>query len=183
MGKSSAARAEQAEEFASEQVKETITYTPGFGDPTIIEWGGHKFHANVPKELVGDADGTPREKLNMELIERARENKHFVVGAGGKRPRKQAVMIETAEQYRAHLAEWMKETGPDGPVIKSAGQLIERFAKERDMRALAEVGPSDYDLIATIFMPKLHDLAKADELTADQVGQLWRNAGFNELPW
>lgn len=164
---------------------ETITYTPGHGDPVVTQWGGHTFHANKPKEVTCHPEGTARERLNAELVELARSNPHFTVGTGGPaRKAKASKMIETPEQYRSHLAEWMKEVGPDGqPVIKSAAQLIERFAKERDMRTMAEVGASDYDLIGTLLMPKLSDLAKADELTAEQVASIWRQHGFNELPW
>lgn len=175
-----------AEELAAKPYKELVTYVPGNGDPVMTLWGGHTFRANEPKELACHAEGSAREKLNHEIVERAKDNKHFTVGAAGssKPRRKPSVMVETPEQYRAHLADWMKETGADGqPVVKSASDLVARFAKERDMRVFAEVGASDYDMIGTLFMPKLHDLAKADELSADQVSQLWKNAGFNELPW
>jgi hypothetical protein len=187
MGKhDAAAKSDPTEEVAAKPYRETITYVPGNGDPVVTLWGGHTFRANEPKELVAHAEGTARERLNHEIIELARDNKHFTVGSGAstRSRRKAAVMVETPEQYRAHLADWMKEVGADGqPVVKSASQLVERFAKERDMRTMAEVGASDYDLIGALFMPKLHDLAKADELTADQVTALWRQHGFNELPW
>lgn len=177
------ARASAVEETTSKSVTETITYVPGHGDPSITQWGGLTFHANVPKELTGHPEGTAREKLNHELIERARENKHFTVG-GAKRARAKAVTPETPEQYRAHLVEWIKEVGPDGQsVIRSVQQLIKRFADERDLRAICEVGASDYDLIGSIFMPKLGELAKADELTVEQVATIWKTNGFNELPW
>lgn len=166
----------QAIEETSAKVTETLTYTPGHLDPPIVQWGGHTFHANVPKEITGHADGTKREQLNMELIERARDNKHFTVG-NTKKSRKPAA-IETADQYRAHLAEWLKDEN-----IKNTSTLIAQFAKERDMRTFCEVGSSDYELIASLFMPRLAELAKADELTEDQVAAVWRQHGFNELPW
>lgn len=160
-------------------VTEVITYIPGHLDPPSIIWGGHTFHANVPKELTGSAEGSKREQLNFELIERARENKHFAVGKDGKRPRqRQSATPETADQYRAHFAEWLKD-----PAIDHVKALIKRFADERDLRLLCEVGASDYDLIGSLLMPRLGDLAKADELSADQVAAMWRDHGFNELPW
>ena len=174
------ARAQAVEEVAK-SVTKTITYIPGHGDPPFVQWGGHTFHANVAKEITGNAEGTKREQLNMELIERARDNKTFQVG-GAKRPRAKSTTPETADQYRAHLAEWLKTIREDQG-LAHVSFLIERFAKERDLRILCEVGASDYELISTLFMPVLGDLAKADELTEDQVAAIWRQHGFNELPW
>jgi hypothetical protein len=177
------ARAQRTAAIETEQaegspVTETITYVPGDGDPSSVVWGGHTFKANIPKELTGHPDGNKREQLNHEMITLARDNKHFVVGGDGTRARKKAVDPETADQYRAHLAEWLKS-----PNIDSADVLIARFAKERDLRTLCEVGSQDYELISSLFMPRLGALAKSDELTEEQVAVLWRNHGFNELPW
>lgn len=166
----------------SGHVTETITYIPGHGDPAITMWGGVTFHANTPKELTGHPDGTKREQLNMELIERARDNKHFTVG-GVPRAKKKASAPENADQYRAYMADWLKEEHHGERVINSVTKLIERFAKEREMRVPCEVGASDYDLIGTLFNARLGELAKQEELTAEQLSALWVQHGFNELPW
>jgi len=160
-----------------EPVTETITYIPGVGDPPITKWCGHTFQANVPKEITGHAEGGERDKLNFHLIERARENKHFRVGSGRGR-REEKSMPKTAEEYRAHMIDWIKD-----PAIEHTDQLIARFARDRELQGSCEVGADDYAYLATLFMPRLHDLAKGDELTEGQVASIWINAGINQLPW
>jgi len=73
---------------------------------------------------------------------------------------------------------WLKD-----PNLDHAEKLIARYAKDRDLREVCEVGADDYSWLATLFMPKLHDLAKGDELTEGQVASLWINHGFNQLDW
>lgn len=164
-------------ESAVEPVTETITYVPGPMDPTSVKWCGHTFNANVPKDITGHAEGSARDQLNMQLIESARSNKHFTVG--NSRPRRDVVaQPKTAEEYRAHMIDWMNNSS-----IEHADQLIARFAKDRDLQAACEVGSDDYAYLGTLFMPKLHKLAVADALTEAQVSSLWINSGFNQLPW
>lgn len=164
-------------EPAVEPVTETITYLPGEGDKASVLWGGHTFHANVPKEITGHAEGTAAQKLNLHLIERARENRLFAVGDG--KPKRQAATVPaTAEQYRAYLVDWLKD-----PSIQHADQLIARFAKDRELQADCEVGSDDYAYIATLFMPKLHELARIDELSDAQLAAIWISHGFNQTPW
>lgn len=171
------ANEEIGDDTAAGHVTETVTYLPGNGDPSTVEWCGHTFRANMPKEITGHPDGTDREQLNHSLIERARDNPHFKVGDA--RPKRTGrEMPTTAEGYRAHIAAWLQD-----PSIQTADQLIQRFARDRELQASCEVGASDWDLIATLFVPKLHDMAKADELTPEQVAHLWVNAGVNQLPW
>ena len=167
----------EPEEIPAEAVTETITYIPGDGDPVSVLWGGHTFKANVPKEITGHPDGTEREKLNMHMIERARDNKTFTVG-NAKPKREQKRAPETAEQYRGYMIDWLQD-----PAIQHAEDLIARFAKDRTLRAACEVGSDDYSYLSTLFMPRLHKLATADELTEGQVSHLWMQHGFNELPW
>jgi hypothetical protein len=170
-------RADNTESLLPEPVTETITYVPGNGDPTSIKWCGHTFHANVPKEITGHASGAERDRLNMHLIERARENKSFQVGNA--RPKRDVITEpKTAEEYRAYVVGWLKETP-----FAHADDLIRRFAKDRELQAACEVGSDDFSWIATLFMPKLHELARADELTQAQVSSLWIQNGFNVLPW
>ena len=164
-------------EDSTGMVTESITYLPGEGDPTNTTWCGHAFRANVPKEITGSPLGSEREKLNHHLIERARENPLFKVGDA--RPRRRTIEIpKTAEEYRAYIAAWLQE-----PSIQHADQLIARFARDRELQAACEVGSDDFAFISTLFMPKLHDMAKADELTDGQLAQLWINHGINQLPW
>ncbi len=161
----------------AEYVTEMVIYLPGPMDPSTTKWCGHTFQANVAKEIIGHAEGTDREKLNFHLIERARDNKHFVVGDG--KPKRDAMAPpKTAEEYRAYVVGWLK----DG-TIQRTNDLIARFAKDRELRTACEVGSDDYAFISTLLMPKLHELAKADELSEGQVAAMWVNHGFNELPW
>lgn len=171
------------EEAPAEPVTETITYTPGPMDPVTVKWGGHVFQANVPKEITGHAEGTSREQLNHSLIESARTNRHFMVG--GERKKRDAIAEpQTPEEYRAYCIAWLKEIGRDGnPVIQTTEQLISRFARDRDLQKACEVGHDDYTYIATLFMPKLHELQRAEELSDPQVATIWVNHGVNQLPW
>ena len=161
----------------SEPVTETLIYVPGEGDPPIVQWGGHKFHANVPKEITGNADGSERDRLNLHIIERARDNKHFRV-SGQKPKRDPAALPKTAEEYRAYMITWLKD-----PAIQHADDLIARFTKDRELQSMCEVGADDYAYLGTLFMPRLHELARADELKTEQVAQLWLQHGVNQLPW
>lgn len=172
-----AARVLEEPELIPDPVVETITYIPGPMDPVYTTWCGHKFEANIPKEIRGNAAGTEREKLNATLIERARDNKSFRVG-NAKPRRDPAKDPTTAEEYRHYIVEWMKSTAFD-----HAEDLIVRFAKDRDLQHLCGVGTDDYEFIGTLFMPKLHELAKRDELSEPQLGAVWLRHGFNQLPW
>jgi hypothetical protein len=161
-----------------EQVTETVTYTPGPMDPSTVKWAGHTFQANVPKDITGHADGTEREKLNHHLIERARENKHFTVGSA-RRPRRDAdALPKTSEEYKAYMVGWLKD-----PEIASTDQLIARFARDHDLQVACEVGHDDFSYLSTLFMPRLHELARADELSDPQVASIWISHGVNQLPW
>jgi hypothetical protein len=158
----------EAEELGpSQMVTDTITYLPGPMDPPVTKWRGHTVQANVPKEFTAPA----------EHFEHARGNKFFRVGNEAVK-RDSMTLPATAEQYRAYIVNWLKD-----PAIQHADQLIARFAKDRDLRTACEVGSDDYAWIATLFMPKLHELSRADELTEPQVATLWISHGINELPW
>jgi hypothetical protein len=143
----------------------------------MVKWCGHTFQANVPKTITGHAEGTTAQKLNHHLIESAKENRHFRVG-NAKPKREVATMPTTAEGYRAYMVEWLKD-----PNIQHADDLIARFAKDRELQAICEVGSDDYSYLGTLFMPKLHELARGDELTELQVSTLWAQRGINVLPW
>lgn len=169
----------EAEDAAVEPVTETITYIPGQLDPSVTKWCGITFQANVPKEITGRADGSDRDQLMFHLIERAKENKHFKVGSGSAKPRREVSgPPKTADQYRAYFVEWLKD-----PAIERTSDLIARFARDRELHAACEVGAEDFSWMSTLFMPRLHELAKADELTEAQVSSIWINHGFNVLPW
>jgi hypothetical protein len=177
MAKEARALRDQAE-APDGPVSEVVTYTPGPMDPTSVKWCGHTFQANVPKDIVGHAEGTDREKLNFQLIQSARDNRHFRVGTG-KGPRRDAFTLpKTAEEYRGYMVGWLKD-----PELEHADQLIARFARDRDLQAACEVGADDYAYLSSLFMPKLHDLARGDELNEPQVAALWISHGINQLPW
>lgn len=158
-------------------VSEMVTYVPGRDDPVQVVWCGHTFVANVPKEIKGHPSGTEREKLNAGLIEAARGNKLFVVGNA--KPKRDAVkQPETSEEYRAYFVDWLKASHFD-----HAEELIQRFAKDRERQASCGVGTDDFEFMATLFMPRLHELARADELNEPQLAAVWVRNGYNTLPW
>lgn len=168
----------EVDEPPVEAVTEEITYVPGQADPVSILWCGHRFQANVPKSITGKADGTNAERLNHHLIESARNNRHFTVGGQRKR-RDPAALPTTAEGYRAYMVEWLKD-----PAIQHAEDLVVRFVKDRELQAVCEVGTDDYSYLSTLFMPKLYELARADDdMTPLQVAALWARHGVNQLPW
>lgn len=161
----------------AEPVTETITYVPGPMDPVTVKWGGHVFQANVPKEITGHAEGNSRDQLNHSLIESARTNRHFTIG-GERKKRDPLREPANADEYRKYCVDWLKD-----PAIATTDDLIARFARDRDLQKACEVGHDDYSYIATLFMPKLHELQRADELTDPQVATIWVNHGINQLPW
>lgn len=178
-----AARQQAIEETepAPEPVTETLTYIPGPSDPVQVTWGGHTFKANVPKEVRGWAAGTEREKLNAIVIESARGNRHFIVGNA--KPKRDPVKDpETPEEYRGYFTEWLKSPAFSAPDTH-AEDLISRFAKDRELQAACGVGSDDYEFMQALFVPKLHELAKSDELTEPQVASLWMRFGYNVTPW
>lgn len=159
------------------KVVEQVTYLPGSQDPSFTKWGGHTFQANVSKEIKGDPDGTASEKLNHHIIEAARNNPHFQVG--NTRPRRERTsMPKDSREYRAYLANWLKEEHFEEPE-----ELIARFARDRDLQAKCDVGADDFGFIGELFMPRLHELARAHDMTEAQVAGLWLNHGYNQLPW
>ncbi len=179
MARASAAKTmEDQPELEVAPVVEMVTYVPAtIGDPVQVTWCGHVFHANTPKEIRGHANGSARDKLNAELIERARENKCFVVGNG--KPKRDPVKApQTPEEYRVYFVEWLKDSE-----IQHAEQLIARFAKDRELQHLCGIGTDDYDMMRDLFMSKLHQLSKADELSQGQVSDMWIRHGYNLLPW
>lgn len=161
-------------------ITETLTYLPGPMDPPTVVRNGHTFHANVPKEVTGHPEGTKHERINMEIIDSCRNNKFYAVGeySGPSRRKEAASVPETSDQYRAYMVEWMKN-----PSIQHADQLIARFVRDRELQLACEVGSDDYSYLSTLFMPKLHDMARADELTEGQIASLWISHGVNQLPW
>lgn len=172
---------ERIEQDPPQEVTETVTYVPGPMDPSIVKWAGHTFQANVPKQLTGHEEGHPdateRTRMNMHVIERARENKHFSVG--GARPKRDKAALPTnADEYLAYAIEWLKD-----PAIETAEQLIARFAQDRSLQERCEVGSDEFDKLATVLMPRLSELQKADSLTDPQLAQIWVNHGIMQLPW
>lgn len=171
-----AAKVEEQEEV--QPVTETITYVPGDGDPAITRWAGQTFHANMPKEITGYADGTAQQKMNLHIIERARDpnQKHFRC-ASQKNERQTSTLPKTADEYRAYMIGWL------GQKYETTDSMIARFAQDKQLQVACEVGTDDYAYLGGLFMPKLHELAKAEELSQGQVAHLWLQHGFNALPW
>jgi hypothetical protein len=173
-----AARNESAELPIAGSISTTLTYLPDDGDPVINKWCGITFRANVPVELIANPQGTKREQLNAWMIENAKGSRFYSIGdAPHPRVRKPNSEPETAEEYRAYMVEWLKQP------FDHASDLIARFVRDRDLQTACEVGFDDYQYLATLFMPKLHELARGDELSEQQVAQLWLSHGVNQLPW
>lgn len=139
----------QGEDAPAAPVSEEVTYLPGEDDPPKVAWAGHVFHANVPKIVT-----------NATLIESARKNKFFHVGAFD--PHKHAVKVaeapptpKTAEQYRAHAVNWLKQ-------VDSVEELDTKWASEEKLRKDCEVGSDDLDFLETLFAPRRAELKKKD---------------------
>jgi hypothetical protein len=167
----------------SETVTEIVTYMPRERtDPVSVTWAGRTFHANDPVEMTGRQDGTDRERLNFHIIERARENRCFVVG--NERPKRDAKKRpETAEEYRAHMVDWLNDVGRSESSIRTVDELIGRFAKDIPLQEACGVGTDDFAFLGSLFMPKLYALQKAEEMTDNQVAKVWIGHGVNMLPW
>lgn len=159
------------------KVVEQVTYVPGRDDPSYTKWCGHTFQANVAKEIKGDPEGTTQEKLNAQLIESARNNPHFAVG--GKQARRSGAKTpKDAKGYLAYFVDWLRDETFEHPE-----ELIARFARDRDLQAQCEVGADDFARIGELFMPRLADLTKANDISEAQLAAMWVNAGYNQLPW
>ena len=176
-------KAERTEDILPEPVVETVTYVPrNPTDPAKVEWAGFVFHANVPKELRGDANGSERDRLNLHIIERARENDHFQVG--DQKPRRnRPAEPKTPEEYRAHIAEWIKDAGQPESDIQSVNDMITKFAREAPLQRACGVGTDDWSMIGELFMPKLHTLQKMEEMSDGHLSSIWVNHGIMQLPW
>lgn len=149
-----------------EPVTELVTYLPGPMDPPTTKWLGHTMHANVPKPITCHPD-------HMEI---ARGNKFFSVG-NAPRARESNKPPKTSEEYRAYMIAWL------GQKYDHTSDLIARFVRDRELQIACEVGADDYAYLGTLFMPKLHELARADEFSEQQVASMWLQHGVNQLPW
>jgi hypothetical protein len=146
-------------------VSETITYVPGEGDPATVKWGNIVFEANKPQTISGHTgdplkkECTKQERLNADIIERARKNKFFRVGTFD--PRKDSVKVEPTEgpqnsaQYRLHAAEWLKKAN-------SVEELDGKWIGEETLRKECEVGGDDIDYLMSLFTPKRAELRKRE---------------------
>lgn len=155
----------------------TITYLPVEGDPVTVKWCGVTFHANVPVELTGNPEGTKREQLNAWMIESAKGNKYYAVGDAPRPRATKPAQPTTPEEYRAYMVDWLRGR------FEHVDDLIARFAKDRELQVMCEVGTDDFAYLGSLFLPKLHDLAKADEMTEGQVASAWLRHGVNQLPF
>jgi hypothetical protein len=146
-------------------VSETITYVPGEGDPATVKWGGIVFEANKPQTINGHTgdplkkECTRQERLNADVIERARKNKFFRIGAFD--PRKDSVKVEPTEgpqnsaQYRQHAVTWFAN-------VKSVEELDSKWIGEEPLRKECEVGGDDIDYLMSVFTPKRAELRKRE---------------------
>lgn len=133
----------------TEKTGEQVTYRPGPDDPPSVKWAGHTFHANVPKQVT-----------NPDLIERAKGNKFFKVGAFDTAkdsvPTAEAPPTpKTPEQYRAHAVAWLK-------TMRSVDELDMKWASEETLRMACEVGTDDIDYLMSLFQPKRAELRKRE---------------------
>ncbi len=151
-----------------ESTSEQVTYVPGPDDPSTVKWAGHVFHANVPKPVI-----------NKTLIEAARGNKFFRVGAFSPSDvgtTEKAVLPKTSNDYRAHVVAWLKR-------VESADEFMTQWARDAPMREDCEVGLDDYDYLGSLMAPRLAELAKIDGLNELQLAKMWTRHGVNQVPW
>jgi hypothetical protein len=136
---------DSGEPLASEQ----ITYLPADGDPPSVKWLGHTFHANVPKTVT-----------NATLIEKAKTNKFFKLGAFD--PAVDGVKVEettlpkTPEQYRAHAVAWIKR-------VASVDELDLKWQGEETLRMSSGAGSDDVEYLMSLLEPKRAELRKAEQ--------------------
>ncbi|MBV8474519.1 MAG: hypothetical protein JO107_10270 [Hyphomicrobiales bacterium] len=144
---------------------EDVTYIPGPHDPVEVKWRGHAFKANVPKR-VKDA----------EMIEAARGNRHFRVGAEALDAPNPNEPPKTAMGYRAWALNWMKG-------VESVDDLVSKWAGDRVLRQTCEVGSDDIAYLGTLIEPKLRALRLREGLDEQGVANIWIKHGVLELPW
>jgi hypothetical protein len=145
-------------------VSETITYVPAEGDPAIVKWSNIVFEANKPQQVNGHTgdplkkECTKQERLNADVIERARKNRFFRVGPFNPHD---AVKVEKPEgpqnaaQYRLHASEWLKH-------VSSVEELNNKWIAEEPLRKQCEVGGDDIDYLMSLFTPKHAELRKRE---------------------
>lgn len=160
---------DMAAELASEP-GELVTYLPGEGDPSSVKWNGHIFNAHVPKRITDEG-----------MIASAKGNKFFHVGHFDAAARQVALsavaeLPATADQYRAHVVNWLKN-------VKTIHEMVTQWAAEHDLREACGVGSDDYSFIGSLFNPKMHELQQAAELNNTQLADLWRTYRVFQLPF
>lgn len=151
---------------------EQITYLPGPEDPVTTKFFGHVFHANVPKIVT-----------NRELIKKLRDHPNPFFKVGPFDPAKDKAPVigfigepTTSEQYRAHAVGWINKCADIDDMAKT-------WVAEQRLRDACEFGTDDYMWLGTIFLPKMHDLAKRAELNDSRLAQLWQRYGVFSLPF
>lgn len=145
---------------------EMVTYTPGPGDNPEVTWMGHKFKAHVPHAVT-----------NARLVEMARTNKFFHVGAFDANRdgfKDEPVLPRTAEAYRAWAVCWFKD-------MTSIDEFAERWANEAKMRAKLEVGFDDYHYISSLAQPKIDDLIRREDEPRKVRDEIIRKGEFADL--
>lgn len=160
-----------------ETVAEQVTYLAGDGDPPSTKWHGIVFRANVPKMVTKPL-----------LIEQARGNRFFKVGKFDA-DKDQAPLPgfagdpKTSAEYRSHIIGWVNKLGGQHPQPEDIEEMIKTFVAEARMREMCEVGSDDYSFIGSIFLPKMHELARAAGLNDDQLAKAWARYGLFQLPF
>lgn len=164
-------------------MSEQVTYVPGEEGPTSVKWAGHVFHANVPKtvEYIEYADEDAKPHPNKALVEKARGNRFFRVGAfdpNSEHPLPEGFTGEpkTSDQYRAHVVGWLKKTA-------DINDMVQRWVSEANLREMCEFGSDDYIWLGSLFLPKMHDLAKQAGMNDNQLSALWQQHGVMQLPF
>lgn len=136
-------------EAKGESATETVTYLPAEGDRSSVKWAGHVFHANVPKQVDVTKHG--------ELIEAARKNKFFKVGAfdasKDRVPVEETPLPKTSDQYRAWCVAWLAK-------CESDAEFVDRWMGEEKLREECGVGTDDIDYLNTLILPKRAELKK-----------------------
>ena len=149
---------------------EDVTYLAGEGDPAKVKWRGIEFNANVPVRLTDKAH-----------IEAARGNRCFRVGNESKDTPFKAPA--DAMEYRAHVVDWMRGVDRLEDPTEKLEYIIGKWAGDRNLRVVCEVGQDDIAFLGTMFEPKMAALRKAAGLNNLQVADMWVRHGILDLPW
>lgn len=148
----------------------TITYVPQEGDPSHTSWHGHRFEANVPREithpaLLAQAAGNPWFKVEGNSPGLPSVPSHGLPPMSGSEDEAPGTVVPqapkpqggrppnptTPTEYRLWLNRWLAKA-------RSRDEIDDRWTREEGLREACGVGSEDLALIDTVMQPRRHEL-------------------------